>query len=254
MKTNICDNKLKQKNINNYNINLQKKMATKHKEEVITWFIYTIKGTNYIGSTKDLVKRQQQHQTNCFNPNYRCYTYPVYKYIRKTSIEKIELNILEFANCLKHNALLMENKWMTFNDSITNGQNSQLAYRSKEARLEKSREYSKLNYAKNKDEINAKKQEKIQCPICLKEHSRDSKARHNKRNHFTNPPTETREEYLERKDKEKKENKARKKAYKKKSNAKRKYKPKQECEHCFKKFAYGTLNQHYKYCPFITSQ
>jgi hypothetical protein len=220
MKNNSCENKLNLV-ISNVVIIKNNNMEIEQKEEPTTWFIYRINGSNYIGSTHDPFHRQQQHQTSCFNPNDHCHNYPIYKYIRTTDIKKIKLDILGFDNCLKHDALLMEN------------------------------EYSAKHYwgEEVRDKINAKKREKIQCPICLLEYSRQSKARHNKRNHFTNPPTETREDYLERKEQIKQAQKVARKAYMKKLNAKRKHKPKQKCGHCKKLVAHGTLNQHYKYCP-----
>lgn len=216
------------------------------------WYIYKIEGTNYIGSTTDLHHRQNQHQTTCFNTNDRCHTYPVYKYIREqTDITTIKLIVLDWKYCFKHNALLLENEYIKKYDSIKNGQNGQLAYLSNEDRLKYARERAKAMYELKKDEINLKRGEKIQCPICLVEHNKGGKARHNKRIHFTHPPTETREEYLKRIEEEKEDKKTKRKAYMKKLNAERKYKPKQECMYCNKKYAHGTLNQHYKYCKSI---
>ena len=222
---------------------IQRTMSNEKKEEEIIWYIYRIKGTNYIGSTKDIHHRRNQHQTTSFNPNDRCYNYPVYKYIRLSNINEIELEILDWKKCDKHNALLLENEYIKKYDSIENGQNNQLAYLSREEKIKRARVY----YKKNKDEINSKKKIKWTCPICLSKINNDGKARHNKRIHFTNPPTETREEYVERKKKRKEEQEAKQKENKKKSNALRKNK-KSQCERCDKILAYGTLQQHYKYC------
>ena len=59
----------------------------------MVFYIYKIKGINYIGSTQDIKRRCQKHKSSCWNENSKEYNLLTYQYIREKNI-KIELEML----------------------------------------------------------------------------------------------------------------------------------------------------------------
>ena len=151
----------------------------------MTFYIYKIKGINYIGSTNDIKKRTQLHKSNCYNENRKDYNLLVYHYIREKEID-IELEILGVykKECSKRIKLLVEQFYINKYDSVNNGLNSYNAFTNK-------KKYMKIYYEKNKKRINEKKNKnyqkkkekinmKINCPKCNSLISKQHLKRHQK--------------------------------------------------------------------------
>jgi len=137
----------------------------------MVFYIYKMRGINYIGSTKNIKKRCWTHKTACWNENDKAYNCLVYKHIRKKNID-IELEILGVykRKCNNSIKLLVEQYFINKYDSVNNGLNTLKAFRNKKKYLkewkeenkEKVKKYKKKYYQKNKH----KRSIKINCPKC----------------------------------------------------------------------------------------
>ena len=160
----------------------------------MTFYIYKMKGINYIGSCGDIKLRTQQHKTKCYNENSKKYNLLVYQYIREKK-KDIELEILFCykKECSKRIKLLVEQYYINQYDSVNNGLNSRNAFTNKKKynkkykqdNKEKIKKHNKKHYQTNKEKINKKRNMKINCPKCnclilkrnLKEHQRTKKCK-----------------------------------------------------------------------------
>ena len=247
------------------------------------YYIYKIVDCYYVGSTKDIKKRYQSHKHYKYNINDERGQLPLYVYMRENDIS-INLEIIDVIEGTQEDAYKKEQEWIDKLNTLQCGNNSKCAYKSREDKLlygrlymrlkrsdesflVKQKEYNKEYYHKNQkreqerakqyykdniDKVTLRKRKKVICPICHKEHSHDSTARHNRRNHLIHPPTETREEYIERIQKEKEEKARIRKEKKKILNAERKNKPKKKCDVCNKILAYSSWHNHIRVCHKIT--
>ena len=159
------------------------------------FYIYKIKGCNYIGSTGNLEKRLERHIVSCWlGIGSVKYNYKVYKYIRNNNI-KIELEVIETynVNCSNKLQRLVEQYYIDMYNSINNGLNTLRAYSNlKKMKKVWAKKYNQSEHGKLKNRQwqinysqieNARKREKMECPICKKILSRGSIYLHNKRYH-----------------------------------------------------------------------
>lgn len=54
-----------------------------------------VNGKVYIGQSDNITARWQKHRKTAFNPNNRCYNYPLYRAIRKYGLDNFEFEIIE---------------------------------------------------------------------------------------------------------------------------------------------------------------
>ena len=163
--------------------------------ELKPFTIYTMKGINYIGSTGDLRKRQQSHNDQCFG---ECKAFQVYQHIRQNFL-KIELIPVAHIFVGDKARRMIEQVFIDKYDSIENGYNMLMAYRTsiekklhdkeyQEKNKERRKEYLKQNreristrgkayYEKNKEKRNAR----AACPHCQKMMTKGSITRHIKK-------------------------------------------------------------------------
>ncbi len=78
--------------------------------------IYIIKAKDdkiYVGSTsRPLRKRQQEHQSECFNPKRQSYNSPVYKHFRDCGMQKNDLTCIPIMYTDEINQFTEEAKWI----------------------------------------------------------------------------------------------------------------------------------------------
>jgi len=158
------------------------------------FYIYKMKGINYVGSTNNIKKRCWKHKNACWDENKRAYNYPLYQHIRKKNID-IELEILGVykRKCSKRIKLLVEKYYINKYDSINNGLNNVKAFvnrkkyekkwreenkdkikkydkeyreENKDKRKKYAKKYDKEYREKNKEKISQKGKVKIKCPKC----------------------------------------------------------------------------------------
>jgi len=112
----------------------------------MTFYIYKMKGINYIGSCGDIKLRTQQHKTKCYKENSRAYNYLVYQYIREKQID-IELEILGVykKECSYRIKLLVEQFYINKYNSVNNGLNTINAFRTEKNKKKYGIEWRKKN-------------------------------------------------------------------------------------------------------------
>jgi hypothetical protein len=183
----------------------------------MVFYVYKIKGINYVGSTKNIKRRCWSHKSNCWNENSKEYNLLTYQYIREKNIN-IELEILFCyrGNCSIRIQKLVEQFYINKFDSVKNGFNNINAfgidekhrkkyvkkymkkYREKnndkiketnkkywEENKDKLKKQRKKKYEKNKEKINQKRKIKITCCLCgslvrksdIKKHQRTKKCK-----------------------------------------------------------------------------
>ena len=173
------------------------------------FYVYKIKDTPYIGSTKNIKNRFLQHKSNAYNSNDPKYNLLVYKYIReKKIIPQLEILFCYKGECSKKIQRLVEQFYINKYDTFKNGLNERCAFFNIKGRIERSKQYYLNNidkikekhkiyrennkekirissaryYEKNKKKINEKKKItnkiKKQCLICKRWVRSDSYARH----------------------------------------------------------------------------
>ena len=152
------------------------------------FYIYKIKGINYIGSTNNIKQRYRDHNSNCWNKNSNDHNIFVYKYIREKNMD-IELEILFCykGNCSNKIQRLVEQYYINIFDSKNNGMNTDNAFTSKKNRKKYRKKYyksyMKIYNKKNKDkrkkyrEENKKKIKKYQAEYSKKNSHKYSEKR-----------------------------------------------------------------------------
>ena len=128
----------------------------------------------YIGHTTDFKTRKNHHKSDCNNINNKGYKYYVYEFIRNNGgwdnwtmvmIEEYQCNNKLEAS--KRERELIEELKATLNKVIPTRTGKEYYIDNKEIILNKFKEYRteyhKLKYEKNKEEINSRRKEKIEC-------------------------------------------------------------------------------------------
>ena len=115
------------------------------------FYVYKIKGINYIGSSHDINNRTTKHFNSCWNENSKGYNLLVYRYIREKKM-KIELEILFCykGNCSYKVQRLVEQFYINKFDSKNNGLNTFNAFLNKK---KYSLQYAKKYREENKETI-----------------------------------------------------------------------------------------------------
>lgn len=78
----------------------------------------------YIGQSKRITKRWQQHKKTAFNQTDHCYDLPLYRAIRKYGIDNFSFEIIENCSCEELNDKQVY--WIKYYDSFFNGYNNTL--------------------------------------------------------------------------------------------------------------------------------
>ena len=78
----------------------------------------------YIGQSKKITKRWQQHKKTAFNQTDHCYDLPLYRAIRKYGIDNFSFEIIENCSCEELNNKQIY--WIKYYDSFFNGYNNTL--------------------------------------------------------------------------------------------------------------------------------
>ena len=124
--------------------------------------IYRMEDVNYIGCTKQLLKRRAKaHRCSCFNPNHRQYNIPLYKHIRDNmlGIKLIPIKYLFVGNIARK---MVEQYYIDKYDSINNGLNDVRAYTTRAQRKKQLRK----TYQNNKEKQIKIQKKKIKCDRC----------------------------------------------------------------------------------------
>jgi hypothetical protein len=117
------------------------------------FYVYKIKDTPYIGSTKNIKNRFLQHKSNAYNSNDPKYNQLVYKYIReKKIIPQLEILFCYKGECSSKIQRLVEQFYINKYDTFKNGLNQRWALFNKKGRIERSKQY----YLNNIDKIKEK--------------------------------------------------------------------------------------------------
>ncbi len=132
-------------------------------------------GLRYIGKTKYIKRRPSEHKSECYNEKNKNYNNKRFQYIRSNNIkwENIIFEIIDTVYCNESQARGRESELIKYYNSIENGQNELMP-------SELSLEEQKKQWCKNNSEYI---KEKIQCPICQKNISRNNMARHKRKIH-----------------------------------------------------------------------
>lgn len=85
-----------------------------------------INGKCYIGQSRNIENRLNRHRTAGFNPNDKCYNYPLYRAIRKYGLENFSFEVIE--ECLIEQLTNKELYWISHFNSIDNGYNQTSRY------------------------------------------------------------------------------------------------------------------------------
>ena len=75
----------------------------------------------YIGQSINIYNRWEKEKNNAFNPNAKCYNYPLYKAIRKYGVQNFSFEIIE--ECLRKELNEKETYRIKYYDSYYNGYN-----------------------------------------------------------------------------------------------------------------------------------
>jgi len=147
----------------------------------MVFYIYKIKGINYIGSTHDIKKRYCSHKKICWTENNKGYNIPLYKHIREKNI-KIQLEILGVykRKCSKKIRLLVEQFYINEYDSVNNGLNSQNAFTNREKYIKEYGEKNKKKIKKRQKQYREKNKEKFK--EYIKEWREENKEKNNEYN------------------------------------------------------------------------
>ena len=145
----------------------------------MVFYIYKLKGVNYIGSTNNLVERQRIHEKRCYIDKKNL---KLYNHLRDNNI-KIEVILLAVYNrkCSNKIKKLVEQYWINKYDSIKNGLNIYRAFRSKKQKKEQQRLSQEKFRKNNKNKIKLAREKfgknhsamirqyhkrKIKCDLC----------------------------------------------------------------------------------------
>ena len=118
-------------------------------------FIYKIILTEiefYIGSTKNLKQRKEKHNYSLHNENCKNYNFKLYKKLREAGVEVIELEVIYTFECENNeDRRKMEQDYM---DEMLPTLNDRRAYCSEEYKKAWYKEYGKIYYQNNKEQLN----------------------------------------------------------------------------------------------------
>jgi len=145
----------------------------------MVFYIYKLKGVNYIGSTNNLVDRQRIHNKRCYKDKKDL---KLYNHLRANNI-KIEIILLAVYNrkCSNKIKKLVEQYWINKYDSNNNGLNVYRAFRSKKQKKEQQRlgqekfrknqktkllKIQKKYREKYKEKIKKNFRKNIKCELC----------------------------------------------------------------------------------------
>ena len=134
----------------------------------MVFYIYKIKGVNYIGSTNNIKRRTGEHKKCCYKKNNKAYNLLIYQYIREKN-KKIELEILGVykKECNKRIKLLVEQYYINLFNSVNNGLNRYNAFTNRKKFMsEYMMKYRKKYDEKKKDKIKQQRKIKQNCPKC----------------------------------------------------------------------------------------
>jgi hypothetical protein len=131
-------------------------------------YIYRIDTVNYIGSCKDIQRRQRLHNRIYNNKNDNRYNLKVYNNCRKFNVKYIKLIVIKRTKMA--NPCKLEQWYINKFDSINNGSNGKNVYLSPEQKQQyqqqyqqhyqqDNKEYFQQHYHLNKQKLN----EKFQC-------------------------------------------------------------------------------------------
>lgn len=125
----------------------------------------------YIGHTTNFRKRKNDHKESCNNQNSMKYNLKVYKFIRDNGgFENWNMVMIEEYQCEnKLQAMCRERHWI---ENLNSTLNCIIPTRSKEeycdVNKEKINEYQKKYREENTEEINKKRNEKVECECSCK--------------------------------------------------------------------------------------
>ena len=166
-------------------------------------FIYALSNKNcpdyiYVGCTFDLNERMSKHKHDCYHRNRKQYNYKVYKFIRENEgLEKWQYHIIQEYD-VKDKRELEQYETYWIKELKSNLNSVKRSFTTEEEKKQYQKYYNKKYYQenfdketerirkyqqKNKEKINARKRERINCPICKQEMSRNSLKRHIRRIH-----------------------------------------------------------------------
>jgi len=84
-----------------------------------------VQGDTYIGKTCDLLKRQTQHRSNCFNENNSSYLKQLYVKIRELGLTKKDIVCEELETVSRNDGPAREDYFIRLHDAVENGLNNQ---------------------------------------------------------------------------------------------------------------------------------
>ena len=149
------------------------------------YFVYKLFNSDctefYIGSTKNIKQRKSQHKYSCNNENSKDYHYKVYEYIRSNggysnwSYEILEhirnsINVYELRNLERK---YIEQLKSSLNCDIPNRTDKEYH----EDHKEHYKQYKKQWYLNNKESINERQSQKVNCD-CGGKYTMNHKERH----------------------------------------------------------------------------
>ncbi len=144
----------------------------------MVFYIYKLKGVNYIGSTNNLVDRQRIHNKRCYKDKKDL---KLYNHLRANNI-KIEIILLAVYNrkCSNKIKKLVEQYWINKYDSNNNGLNIYRAFRSKKQKKEQQRLGQEKFRKNHKNKIKKYFKKNIKCELCGREVKKYKLKRHQK--------------------------------------------------------------------------
>ena len=127
---------------------------------------------NYIGSSYDKIKREQEHKTNCSNENRRHYNLKVYEFIRENGgYDNWTFEVIEIFPC--ENKIELKIREQYYYDLLQPELNMIRPYVSEEELKEERKKYN----AKYREENNAVNKQKYNCE-CGGKYTHKYKSKH----------------------------------------------------------------------------
>ena len=83
-----------------------------------------VQGDTYIGKTCDLLKRQREHRSNCFNENNPSYLKQLYVKIRELGLTKKDIVCEELETVSRNDGPAREDHYIKLLDTVVNGLNN----------------------------------------------------------------------------------------------------------------------------------